>query len=86
MGCLPLNDCIRVGEYKYREQDILGEGYSSKVYKGTSIHKFDEKYAIKVIDIKKTTPENLALIAGEIELHRSLSHPNIVKFYEAYKT
>jgi serine/threonine protein kinase len=75
-----------VGSYKYREQDILGKGYSSRVYKATSINKLDEKYAIKVINIKKVSPSSLAMINNEIEIHRGLNHPNIIKFYDAYKT
>ena len=27
------NEFIKVGQYKYREQDLLGKGFSSKVYK-----------------------------------------------------
>ena len=33
----PSNEYLRVGTYKYREQDLLGKGFSSKVYKAIHI-------------------------------------------------
>lgn len=29
---------IRVGSYKYREQDLLGKGFSSRVYKASHLN------------------------------------------------
>lgn len=32
------NEYTRVGSYKYREQDLLGKGFSSRVYKAVHIN------------------------------------------------
>lgn len=65
---------------------MLGKGFSSKVYKAVHINNVDERYAIKVINLKKFKASNLAMLESEIEVHRTLTHPNIVQFYDAYKT
>ncbi len=35
------------------DSDLIGKGYSSKVYKGSDLDNEDVKYAIKVMDISK---------------------------------
>jgi len=65
---------------------MLGKGFSSKVYKAVHINNCDERFAIKVINLKKFKASNLAMLESEIEVHRTLNHPNIVQFYDAYKT
>lgn len=60
--CPPANQFIRVGAYKYREQDLLGKGFSSKVYKASHINNPDERYAIKVINLKKFKASNIAML------------------------
>ena len=39
-----------------------------------------------MINLRKFKSSNLAMLQQEIEVHRILNHPNIVKFYDAYKT
>ena len=41
-----------IGNFEFFLDDIIGEGFSSTVYKGNTIGK-DDIYAIKVIDMKK---------------------------------
>jgi len=42
--------------------DILGEGYSSKVYEGVEIDNPRKKYAIKVIELKRFVGENRSML------------------------
>lgn len=72
---------VRIGKYKYDEQDELGTGFSSHVYKGVEILDPHKRYAIKVISLKKFRGQKLELLETEIEIHRSLNHENIVKLH-----
>lgn len=61
------DDYIRVGAYKFREENIIGRGFSSRVYKGVNIHENShQNYAIKVINIKKF--KNVQMLDREIEI------------------
>ena len=48
-----------IGEYIYSELDLLGKGYSSKVYKCKHKDHPDSIYAIKVIDTSKFRTSSL---------------------------
>lgn len=61
---------------------LIGEGVSSKVYKG--IDSKGKIYAIKQID--KTIIRNHSLIRREIGLSLSLYHENIVHYHEAFES
>ena len=76
---------IEVGAYQYKEEDILGKGFSSNVYKCRSIKEEEKEFAIKVIDLKKFKTSNLKLIENEILVHKNLNHPNILKCYDVYR-
>lgn len=80
------NTFIRVGAYKYQEIQILGKGYSSKVYKCYHISDKDKIYAIKVISLKKFKNSNLKLLENQLIIHKNLNHPNVLKCQEVYKT
>jgi serine/threonine protein kinase len=41
---------------------MLGKGFSSKVYKASHLNNSDEKYAIKVINLKKFKASNHAML------------------------
>lgn len=75
-----------VGPYRFKEQDLIGKGFSSKVYKAYHSQREGETFAIKVINLSKFKSSNLTMLQNEIEVHRIINHPNIVKFYDAYKT
>lgn len=56
------NSLVYVGEYCYKLADLLGCGYSSKVYRGkklnvggTITHYLGEEVAIKVINMANVT-------------------------------
>lgn len=51
-----------VGPYQFKEQDLIGKGFSSRVYKAYHSQKEDEIYAIKVINLAKFKSSNLAML------------------------
>lgn len=54
---------IQVGDkYTYSLKDMIGDGYTSKVYKGHEIGKPTTIYAIKVIDKKRLDQDQIKLI------------------------
>ena len=75
---------IYVGQFKYSEKEVLGSGLSSKVYKAVSVVNSKERYAIKVIDLKKYN--NVDLLEMEINTLMSINHPNVMKCIEVVKT
>ena len=61
---------VCVAEYKYSLDDILGQGFSSTVYKATLRDNNKQKYAIKVIDLKKFKQDSsVALLDMEVEMN-----------------
>ena len=76
---------IEVGAYVYKEEDILGKGFSSNVYKCRSAKEEGKLFAMKVIDLRKFKSSNFKLIENEISIHKNLNHPNILKCYEVYR-
>ena len=45
----------------------------------------DEFYALKEIDLKNISPEDITNIRREITGHQKISHPNIIKFYQFHQ-
>ncbi|CAD8166016.1 unnamed protein product [Paramecium pentaurelia] len=76
----------RVQKYSYFLNDILGEGYSSSVYKGINIQT-NQVVAIKVINFSTlTTPISQTLLKNEITILKQLDHENLMKVYEIFET
>lgn len=70
---------------KYKiETNILGSGAFGKVFLASSVADADFKVAIKVISKKKIGDE-IDQLLDEINILKSLDHPNIVKYYETYE-
>ena len=60
---------------------ILGEGSFSKVYKVRS--KLDNQiYALKKIDLKLLSEREIENLQTEIDLHKTLDHPYVIKFID----
>ena len=70
----------KIGSYYYDVTREVGSGYSSKVFKGRSA-KDDSECAVKVIDLKKYTESSLKMLENEIEILKTLDHPNVIKYY-----
>jgi len=62
----------------------IGQGKYGKVYLGASKHNFDNKVAIKVIKIRKIK-SNFESVMQEIQLLKSVTHPDIVKILDIYR-
>jgi calcium-dependent protein kinase len=50
---------------------------------GNYLNNPDKKVAIKIIE-KKKLKDKIHMLMREVEIIKSLDHPNIIKFYEAY--
>ena len=66
------------------EKKILGEGTFSQVYKVFS--KKDQKtYALKKINLKNLSIQDIKNLKTEISLHQTLKNKNIIKFQKAFQ-
>ena len=69
----------------YELCNYIGKGGFGRVYKVR--HKLSNQYrAMKIIKFQPSTQNNLITIQKEINILKSLDHPNIIKVYEFYKT
>ena len=66
------------------DSKLIGNGHFGVVRLGTLISDSSKKFAIKTIDKHKIKKE-LHLLKRELEILKTLDHPNIVKFYETYQ-
>jgi hypothetical protein len=48
---------VRIEQYEYEEENLLGVGYSSKVYLGHLIEDVRQSFAIKVVDKRKISKD-----------------------------
>lgn len=70
----------RVGRYELHE--LLGEGAFGKVQLVINVET-NEKFAVKILDKGKIKQDNLIEnLRREIQIMKSIEHPNIVKLYE----
>eukprot|EP01029_Cantina_marsupialis_P026945 TRINITY_DN7392_c0_g2_i1.p1 TRINITY_DN7392_c0_g2~~TRINITY_DN7392_c0_g2_i1.p1 ORF type:complete len:417 (-),score=76.20 TRINITY_DN7392_c0_g2_i1:319-1569(-) len=67
----------------FRFEHVLGKGSYGAVYK--VLRKSDKNYyALKEVNIKSLSQREREDAVNEIRLLASLSHPNIIKYYEAF--
>lgn len=71
-------------KYKINIKNILGKGSFSKVY--FAINEKKERFAIKVITLKKLDKSRLDKFRRELEISLDLDHKNIVKCYEIFES
>ncbi|CAK67469.1 unnamed protein product (macronuclear) [Paramecium tetraurelia] len=75
-----------ISNYTYENNDLIGSGYSSKVYKGVNT-KTNQVVAIKVISIQQlTTQISKSLLKNEIQVLSLIDHPNLMKIYDTFET
>lgn len=69
--------------YKF-EPKVIGNGYFGTVRAAFLIINPTKKFAIKTI-YKEKIQKSLHLLKRELEILKTLDHPNIIKFYETYQ-
>jgi len=69
----------------YRIGSAIGEGKYGTVYRGHSLKNPDFVVAIKVIKLRKLK-SHFETVMKEIQTLKEVSHPNIVKIFEIFKT
>ncbi|CAD8138121.1 unnamed protein product [Paramecium octaurelia] len=75
-----------ISNYTYDLNDLIGQGYSSKVYKGLNTYT-NQVVAIKVISIQQLiTPISKSLLKNEINVLKLINHPNLMKVFETFET
>ena len=86
-----MDKVIKVGGYEIYENDILGKGSFSVVYKGKYVGttnkniKYGKTVAVKVIKTDKMTPKSIKVIDDEMDIMNMIKefpHPNIVECYD----
>jgi len=72
--------------YEYIDGESTGEGSFGSVFHARLKSDPEKQFAIKVIDlIKQRANQNLiSMFLKEIELLKTVDHPNIIKFHEVY--
>lgn len=69
----------KIKNYIYDPQEVVGSGFSSKVFKGVN-ELTQETIAIKVLELSKIQSEvEKYLLNNEINALRALSHPHILR-------
>ncbi|CAD8060486.1 unnamed protein product [Paramecium sonneborni] len=82
----PQNIKKTISNYTYDQNELIGSGYSSKVYKGTNT-KTNQVVAIKVISFQQlTTPISKSLLKNEISVLSLIDHPNLMRIYDTFET
>ena len=66
------------------DTNILGKGSFGTVYKGTNRFNKDLRAAIKAIDKRTLSPEEIEDIFKEVQTLQSVDHAHIVNYFETY--
>jgi serine/threonine protein kinase len=53
---------VLIGKYKYNSEELLGKGFTSRVFKGVEVENIYKRYAIKVIELKKFRGSSLEML------------------------
>eukprot|EP00760_Papus_ankaliazontas_P011821 PhM_4_TR15058/c0_g1_i1/m.50432 len=69
------------GQYLVRNER-LGVGSFATVYRGTCT-KTNTEVAVKIVDIKKLTPEKMKYVRNEVKQMRNLKHENVVSLLDS---
>ena len=70
---------------KYEKLNMLGKGKFSTVYLCKS-KSTGEYAAMKLIDKQHLTPKEREFLRDEIQIFKSICHPNVVEMYDVFET
>ena len=74
----------KIRNYNFKLSDVVGRGAFSTVYKGYE-ESTEELVAIKVIELGRIeSPALVKLLYSEVDILKSIKHPNILKCYDVY--
>ena len=101
MGCVSSNDASRgASKEKFVrtkanlkdlratydiDKNLLGKGSFGMVYKAANKQNKDQQIAIKAIDKRKLTKEEINDIHEEVKTIQAVDHANIVNYFETYE-
>ena len=71
---------------KYDKMNMIGKGKFSTVYLCKSLTNEGEYVAMKQIDKKHLTPRERDFLREEIQIFKSICHPNVVEMKDVYET
>ena len=74
-----------IKKYYTMESTALGRGAFGKVFKAVSLTDKSFQVAIKVLNKKNMSKNDIKEINGEVQILNQLDHPNIVKYFEVYE-
>mmetsp|Transcript_39669 Transcript_39669/g.45549 ORF Transcript_39669/g.45549 Transcript_39669/m.45549 type:complete len:113 (+) Transcript_39669:32-370(+) len=67
------------------EDTTLGKGAFGKVFKAQSLTDKNFQVAIKMLNKKNMSDNDIKELGSEVQILNQLDHPNIVKYYEVYE-
>ena len=74
----------KIKNYIFKLCDVIGKGSFSTVYKGYE-EDTEEPVAIKVVQLDRIqSPTLLKLLHSEVDILKSMKHPNILRCYDVY--
>jgi len=68
----------------YQKQKYLGKGSFSRVYEIKEINT-SKTYAVKIIEKNNMKEKDFEAVKREINLHKSLDHPHILKLIHTFE-
>src|SRR5690242_8319650 len=86
-GSILLEKFSKQADYKkkYEYISMLGNGGFGKVRLYRDKGNKELKFAIKTLKKDFLNPHNIRALQGEVDILRTLDHPNIVKYFETYE-
>jgi serine/threonine protein kinase len=75
-----------VGEFKFNVDDIIGKGSFATVYLGYELTNKTKKFAIKEIEHRKLEGKQRDALDKEIEIHKAIDNPAIIKLHAIRRT
>ncbi len=79
-----MSEELKLEDFNINKNLKLGSGYIANVYLAKH-KKTKEKYAVKIINLNRVKEKEKIALEREVELHKTLEHPNIVKLFTSFE-